>query len=189
MFLTTGQGGAGSVHAVAVVGGETGPTPQTARKPGPRFDFFVGGKHSVVAFLFCGVIVPVNKRYIIRNLLPDGFFDVGFPGIIIAAGGETEEHVRPHGKGKPVFFTDFGNLFNMFHQNLGAVGVAVQIVVSAAANHMGFVHADVDGAAGKTFGNGGKHAVDEFVYRIVTGQQNIRSVYMGRILRPPHNGV
>ena len=138
--------------------------------------------------LVSGVIIPVNQVYIFRNLFLDLITDLGITGVF-AAGCKAEEHIGPHKEAEAVFGTDVADLFQVLGHNFKAVLHTVLIQISAAAQIVCLVHADVCDTGGKAGREGLKHAVDELIDSIILCKENIVDVKVRLIFRPADNGI
>ena len=74
---------------------------------------------------------------------------------------------------KAVFFSDIRNFIQMTKQYLVTVRIAVQIEIFAQANHMRFVHTDIDFARRKRLWQRRKHFIDKFVRFIGVNKQYV----------------
>ena len=123
------------------------PSPKTACKPNilfksrMRFDFIT------IIFLIYRIIIPIYQINIIRDHAAN-LFGYSFSSVFIAATGRlveyTEKHITPHKQFKSIFFSNFCHTVKMFEQNIKAVNITINILISASAKHMCFIHTDID---------------------------------------------
>lgn len=147
MFFTLSQGKTGYLHAVADKRGIPVPFPGTSGKPHISGQFPVVFHHLVIGLFVSGIVIPVEKLYICRNLLLDLLCDMEFFAVVFASGDHFEKHITPHHSGVSVFFTDFQDAVQMAFHNINAFLIAETVQVSATADHLRFIHSDVDGTA------------------------------------------
>ena len=106
------------LHAVAVVRGIACPFPQAACEPCAGLQLLVSFDHAVIARFVRRIIVPVDKFHVRRYLFAHRFVNLCVFSVILSAGRQFEEHIRPDQEAEAVCFADFAYALQMREQRL-----------------------------------------------------------------------
>ena len=106
------------LHAVAVVRGIACPLPQAAREPCAGLQLLMCLDHAVIVRFIRRIIIPVDKFHVCRDLFAHRFVDLSVLGIILSAGRQLKEHIRPDQEAEAICFADFTYALQMRKQRL-----------------------------------------------------------------------
>ena len=106
------------LHAVAVVRGIACPLPQAAREPCAGLQLLMCLDHAVIVRFIRRIIIPVDKLHVCRDLFTHRFVDLSVLGIILSAGRQLKEHIRPDQEAEAICFADFAYALQMRKQRL-----------------------------------------------------------------------
>ena len=143
-------------------------------------------QHVVVNRLFLGIIVPVEQGDVLRDRLRDARIHFAVLGVVLAARGQTEEHVAPQHRMQAVLIRKLIHTAEMVKHDLHAVVIAVLVEVPSKAHQMGLVHTDVDPARAQAGRELTEHRTNQLVRLFLPGQQNIVQVVHVAERRPAH---
>ena len=173
-------------NGFSVVRFEPAPLPCAAGNPHVALEIKVVLHHTVYKIRILVVIIPVHELQIFGHFFhyPSGNFLLV---IVLAFSRDTEKHIAPHHRLKAVFFGNLRYPRKMPQQHVETVARAVQFVITAPADHMRLVHADMNIARSKTFRARGDHLFDQRVSPLVVHKQNIVCVVDVLIFRVAEN--
>ena len=135
------------------------------------------------------VVIPVNEVHIIGDHGLDPVGDADPLRIIATAAGQAEEHISPHDQLQIVFPGDLGYPVQVLQQNIKLILIAVEGLIFASAQHHGLIHTDIDNTGTQSRCQGSKHPVYQFIYPVISCQQNVICIPHILIFRPMHQGI
>ena len=106
------------LHAVTVVRGIACPFPQAACEPCAGLQLLMCLDHAVIVRFIRRIIIPVDKFHVCRDLFAHRFVDLSVLGIILSAGRQLKEHIRPDQEAEAICFADFTYALQMREQRL-----------------------------------------------------------------------
>ena len=141
----------------------------------------------VVIGLVEAVIVPVDKRNVLRHLFEQFFVDGA--RAVISAEQQLKEHIAPHHRTQAVFSAQFRDASEVSEHDIETVLETVKAQIFPKPHHFGLVHTDIYSVRRIHAAYRAEHVVYELVCFILAREQYVAAIGHAAKIVPAQRGV